>query len=53
MLNEEEKKELKELEEDIKVMKKEENTKDNENLIEMLELEFNKLKEKIHKENEN
>ena len=53
MLNEEEKKELKKLEEDIRLMKQGENTKNNENLIDMLELEFNKLKEKIYKENEN
>jgi hypothetical protein len=53
MLNEEEKKELKKLEKEIRLMKEEENTDDNKNLLEMLDSEFNKLKEKILNKNEN
>ena len=53
MLNEEEKKELKKLEKEIDLMKAEENTENNNNLLEVLELEFNKLKEKILDKNEN
>ena len=52
MLNEEEKDELKKLEKDIRLMKEEENTEDNKNLLEILEVEFNKLKKKYIK-NEN
>ena len=51
-LDKEDKKELKELEKEIKKIREDENLEVDYNLLEQLEYNLNKLKEKIKNENE-